>query len=128
YFLWLAIRMLLSINLWWPILNLLPVWPLDGGQVSRELFTWRLPANGVRYSLVLSIVAAGALALNALSAHMNGPTIPYVPMGGKVFILFFALFAIESYLLLQQENAKRAHWHNPDDNNRMPWESDPDDW
>ncbi len=36
------IAVLMIINLWWAMINLLPIWPLDGGQVSRELF------NGLR--------------------------------------------------------------------------------
>src|SRR5262249_8193181 len=36
----LAIGLLMFINLVWALFNLLPVWPLDGGQVSRELFGW----------------------------------------------------------------------------------------
>ena len=27
---------MIFINLFWPLLNLLPVWPLDGGQIARE--------------------------------------------------------------------------------------------
>lgn len=127
-YLWLATIMLLSVNLWWPILNLFPVWPLDGGQVAREIFTKVSPRNGVRYSLVLSIVVAGGLALNALSARMGGPTVPYVPAGGRLMIMFFAMFAIESFFLLQAENARNRHWRNPDDDDRLPWETDPDAW
>src|SRR5262245_30297448 len=56
FFLW--------INLAWPILNLLPIWPLDGGQISRELFTAGSPRNGVRLSIQLSITVAGLLALH----------------------------------------------------------------
>src|SRR5262245_2940933 len=32
-----TIVMLLEINIFWPVLNLLPIWPLDGGKVIREL-------------------------------------------------------------------------------------------
>jgi stage IV sporulation protein FB len=120
---------LLAINLWWPIINLLPVWPLDGGQVSRELFKWASTNHGVRYSLALSIVTAALVTINAISAHINGPTIPYMPVGDRFFIFFFALFTIESFVLIQAELA-RTHggWRDPDDSDRMPWESDPDDW
>ena len=31
-----ALHMLLVINLFWALLNLLPVWPMDGGKVTRE--------------------------------------------------------------------------------------------
>src|SRR6266446_8237862 len=34
---WVAIEDLLLINLVWALVNLLPMWPLDGGQISRDL-------------------------------------------------------------------------------------------
>jgi Zn-dependent protease len=51
------------INIGWGLINLLPIYPLDGGQVSRELFTLQQPRRGIVMSLQLSMVAAGAMAL-----------------------------------------------------------------
>src|SRR5262249_43255267 len=42
----LALEIVMDINLYWPLLNLVPVWPLDGGRVARELCTWLSPRNG----------------------------------------------------------------------------------
>jgi Zn-dependent protease len=124
-----ALHFLISINLWWALINLLPVWPLDGGQVSRELFTWASPIYGVRNSLALSLVVALMVAVNALSAVIGGPHIPYLPVGGQFFIFFFAAFAFESFIGLQIENARtRSGWRDPDDDDRLPWERDPDEW
>jgi stage IV sporulation protein FB len=120
---------LLMFNLWWPIINLLPVWPLDGGQVSRELFKWVSSNNGVRYSLALSLVTAALVTINAISSHIGGPRIPYMPVGDRFFIFFFAIFAIESFILMQAELARyHGRFRDPDDSDRLPWESDPDDW
>src|SRR5215472_16663222 len=58
---------ILFVNIGWAVMNLLPVYPLDGGQISREVFTLTTPREGIRYSLILSMVAAGAVALWALS-------------------------------------------------------------
>lgn len=53
---------LLYINIWWGILNLMPIYPLDGGRVARELFTLRGNAHvGIVRSLQLSIAAAVAV-------------------------------------------------------------------
>lgn len=58
--------MLFVINLFWPILNLMPVWPLDGGQVSRELFETMVPQRGLRTSLIVSLVVALVLTVLGL--------------------------------------------------------------
>jgi membrane-associated protease RseP (regulator of RpoE activity) len=53
---------LLFINIFWGVINLFPVYPLDGGQIARELFQM-FSADGVRQSLWLSLVTAAGLAL-----------------------------------------------------------------
>lgn len=54
---------LLFANVAWGVLNLAPIWPLDGGRVARELLTLALrPSTGVVASLALSAVVATGLA------------------------------------------------------------------
>ncbi len=43
--------------------NLLPVYPLDGGQIAREILLKFSPAYGIRQSLVLSMSVAVVLAV-----------------------------------------------------------------
>ena len=50
------------INLWWGLVNLLPVFPLDGGQISRAFFTHWRPWDGFDVSLKLSLVVAAGVA------------------------------------------------------------------
>jgi Zn-dependent protease len=50
------------INLWWGLVNLLPVYPLDGGQISRAAFTHWRPWDGYDISLKLSLVVAAGVA------------------------------------------------------------------
>ena len=57
---------LVQVNILWGLVNLLPIYPLDGGQVSRELFTLSNPSRGIAASLGLSAVVAGAMAAFAL--------------------------------------------------------------
>lgn len=118
------IEMLLTINLLWPLFNLLPVWPLDGGMVSREICTWVSPRGGVRFSLGLSIAVSAFIAIHALLARGRGAiVIPYLPTSTWSAILF-ALLAFESWQLLQI--TPRQPSYEADD--RLPWESDPDAW
>ena len=58
---------LLYVNFYWGLVNLLPVWPLDGGHISRALLEHWDRHDGRRKSLIVSALAAGAIALAALS-------------------------------------------------------------
>src|SRR5262249_49649149 len=56
--LWATLSSLLFINLYWPLLNLLPIWPLDGGMITRDLVGWFTPRNAVCLSLQISILVS----------------------------------------------------------------------
>ena len=58
---------LLWVNIFWGILNLLPIYPLDGGRIAREVFTLGNPRRGIIQSLWLSVIAAGAVAVLSFS-------------------------------------------------------------
>lgn len=47
------------INLIWTVLNLVPVMPLDGGQLLRIILEAIFGAKGFRYSLIIGMVIAG---------------------------------------------------------------------
>jgi Zn-dependent protease len=118
-----VIKYLFWFNLFWVFMNLVPIWPLDGGQISREFLDWWMPEKGVRVALGLSLVFAGLLALNALTVTTSGRALPLfdlIPylnqLGGFITVLFFASFAVNSYLALQHESRRR------------PWEHERDYW
>ena len=58
-----SFRGLLYVNIFWGLINLFPVFPLDGGQIARELLCMSNPRDGTRQSLQLSLVTAGCLAV-----------------------------------------------------------------
>jgi Zn-dependent protease len=127
-----AIYFLIEINLFWGLLNLLPVWPLDGGKISRDLLEWLKPSNGVRVAYGLSALVAGVLAVNAFMVWNNGrPLIWFLNFGGPFMALMFGMLAYQSYQLMQQTPTGRRPW---DDNSgdwqsgRSTWERDPDYW
>ncbi len=60
------ISALLSVNVFWGLLNLVPVYPLDGGQAARAFLTQLNPGNGIRFSQQLSLAAAVLMALLGL--------------------------------------------------------------
>jgi Zn-dependent protease len=86
---------LLFANIAWGLVNLLPVYPLDGGQIARELFTLRNPRAGIIQSLQLSIGVAVLVALYALS---------------RSSIYTCAMFGILAYNNFQTLRMYRNHW------------------
>jgi Zn-dependent protease len=106
---WLLVIMLLTINLWWALLNLLPVWPLDGGQICREVCVAISPRRGVVISLWISLVVSAVIALNSLLAANDQPHIPYLT-GGWFTVIMFALFAVSSYQALEEERKQERFW------------------
>ena len=62
-----GLRIILWINIFWGLINLLPVYPLDGGQIARQIFLLRNPYEGLTQSLWLSLVVAAAMAIFGLS-------------------------------------------------------------
>ena len=66
-----AIEISLFINLVWNVMNLVPVLPLDGGQISREYFCWLRPRNGMEICIKVSMFASGAIALLALQRYLQ---------------------------------------------------------
>jgi Zn-dependent protease len=115
---------LVWINLFWGLINLLPIWPLDGGQICRDLATWFSRHNGVRISLVISLLLAGLIAVHALMAARGTPLIPFLWMvGGNFVALMFGVFALQSYMLLQEQSQKPWREEYP-----SPWEGDREKW
>ncbi len=54
---------LIFINLYWGLFNLMPIYPLDGGQVTGVLLTMRDRRRGAAWGHIVSMAAAGLLAL-----------------------------------------------------------------
>jgi Zn-dependent protease len=114
---WPALGMLLAINLYWPLLNLLPIWPLDGGQITREACEGLLGFKGVRVSLWISIVVSGLLAVQVLAASKGWPHLP-IRVGSDIYMAFFYLyFCVGSVQALQSERSRRSRWDDDD----WPW-------
>jgi Zn-dependent protease len=109
--------MLLFVNLYWPLLNLLPIYPLDGGQICREVCGIMNPARGVLASLWISVFVAGLIAIHALLAQSGNAQdfrIPYLPRSTFAAI-FFGLMAVENFQAIQSEKTRRSYW---DDDSR----------
>ncbi len=89
---WRLVWMLFFVNIYWGLVNLLPVFPLDGGQITRTVFLQFGGGEGLKQSLWLSIAVAGSVVLYALSQQSRSFFLP----------LFFGYLAYQSYQELQQ--------------------------
>ena len=84
------VTLLLWVNVFWGLINLLPVFPLDGGQVARNVLIQYDPWDGVRKSLWISVVTGGILAVVGLIGFRS------------IYIaILFGFLAFQSYQSLQ---------------------------
>jgi Zn-dependent protease len=97
----LLVYYLLYINIYWSLINLLPVFPLDGGQIARELLIDANPHEGLRQSLILSIMTAIGLVIYSLVGS-GGPSI--------FMALMFGYLAYLSFEMLQQSGGRGGGW------------------
>ena len=89
-----AVRIFFLVGIWANvfinIMNLAPVFPLDGGQIARQFLIMQDGFNGIRNSMMLSVIAGGAIALFSLA-------------GGDRFLgFFFGFMAWSNYMTMQQ--------------------------
>jgi membrane-associated protease RseP (regulator of RpoE activity) len=82
------------VNLGWGVLNLLPILPLDGGNVLFELAQKVTGGRGERPARFISIGFAVAVGIFALVEHNNF---------GALMVAYFAFF---NYQALQASNAR----------------------
>jgi Zn-dependent protease len=87
---------LLYVNIFWALVNLLPVLPLDGGQIAMQVLTQQDPWGGAQRALWLSVFVGGGMAL-----------VSYVVLKQSYTMMLFASLAFSSYLTLQQMGGRR---------------------
>jgi stage IV sporulation protein FB len=97
---------LIQINLLWSLFNLLPIWPLDGGQATQILLSLYDRARGPRWGHIISLLVAGGLAIMALAQG-----------GDNLFrALFLGYFAMINFQMLQSlHQAHSMGIHQEDD-------------
>lgn len=86
----LIVTMLLWVNIFWGLINLTPVYPLDGGNVARYLLLKFDPWDGIRKSLWISAIAGSLVA--ALGLFL---------LGSIYMALLFGFLAFQSYQSIQ---------------------------
>ncbi len=90
------VNFVLFISVVWGMINLLPIYPLDGGQIAREFFLKLSTQQGIRQSLMVSIVCAVLMAAAGLLLLHSFFT-----------ALLFGYLAFSNYATLQVYNGRR---------------------
>ena len=75
-------------SIYWALINLVPVLPLDGGQIARSIVLMR--GGDIRQALWVSVIAAGLTAAYGMS------------IGNTYLAIFFLLMGVSSFQMLQQ--------------------------
>lgn len=94
-----AVDDLLFVNIFWGVINLFPVYPLDGGQIGREFLMMSNPTDGERQSLVLSLFTGVAVALFAA-----------IKLRSFYMAILFGYLAYNSYMALQAYSGWDRRW------------------
>ncbi len=81
----------LWVNVFWGMINLLPIYPLDGGQVTRHAFLMSNAYNGVQMSLWVSVIVGAMVAIWAFAG-----------LGSIYMGAMFAMLALQSFMQIRR--------------------------
>ena len=84
------LSMMLWVNVFWGLVNLLPVFPLDGGHVARNILIQIDPLDGVRKAYWISAFTGILMAIVGL-----------IVFGSIYMALLFGLLAFQSFQAMQ---------------------------
>lgn len=97
--LWLLVQFLLYVNVLWGLMNLLPIFPLDGGQIAQQLLVVNDPMEGMVRSLWLSVIVGAAVAV-----------VGAIVFQSLLVALLFGSLALSNYFTLQQLGGGGRPW------------------
>ncbi|HKO94973.1 MAG TPA: site-2 protease family protein, partial [Polyangiaceae bacterium] len=97
------VQLTFQINLFWSLFNLLPMWPMDGGELFRLLASriWK-PARGERITHIVSIVV---VVLVALASYAVG--------FGPMMMIVLAFTAFQNVQALSANSPEAPRRENP---------------
>lgn len=101
---------LLWINIVWGLVNLLPIYPLDGGQMSSVVLTMFNRDHGRRWGHVISLLTAGFLAILTFRYTQD-----------LFLTIFFAFFALTNYQILQAMHVQSKYGYGGLDGEEDWW-------
>jgi stage IV sporulation protein FB len=102
--------MLVVLNLFLNLFNLIPVIPLDGGQIMREVVSIIVPRYGLWLAYGLSFLLAGTITVYSVLKIFR-PGIPYLPLDPLFNAIIFGMMAFSNLTALRspaQEEPRRS--------------------
>jgi len=94
------------VNLWWGLVNLLPVYPLDGGRVAEQICKRIDPYRGMEYTFKLGIIAAIAAAIAFY--YFERPESLFSREAYPA--LLFVILAFNNFQMMQQYSGRGGPW------------------
>jgi stage IV sporulation protein FB len=91
------LNLVFQITVMWGLLNLLPIYPLDGGQIAQQIFVLTNPQDAIRQSLLLSVIVGGMMA-----------AIAFMQLHSPYLGLLFIWLTYSNFTTLQ---SYRGGWH-----------------
>jgi Zn-dependent protease len=119
-----ALDVLVWVSVIWGAVNLLPVFPLDGGQITRELIHRKAPQRGDVLAFGISFYVALLACLGFLGYFIYERSSGV--QGSLLGAVFFGVLAYSSYRLWRQVRAFGGSYE--DEGPRQAWERDADWW
>ena len=91
-----SIHSIVYINIWWALLNLLPIYPLDGGQIAQRVFGITRRSDGMYEAYALGAITGLLVAIWMWQSSRSG-----------INALFFAALALNNFQSLQSSHGPR---------------------
>lgn len=116
-----AVRNGIFINLIWGLVNFVPVFPLDGGQIFMEIVRWKFPHKDDVFGYTVSMVVGIVAAVASLAAGFF--------VGFRTCLwpaLLFGSLAYQNFKL--RKFAIMSGGHFEEEAPRQAWEQDADWW
>ncbi|WP_435017094.1 site-2 protease family protein [Tundrisphaera sp. TA3] len=96
---------LIFINIMWGLFNLLPIFPLDGGQLASSFLSMHSPRDGQRRAFIVSFVTASLVAVYCFRS------------GNEITAIFIAYLALINFQFLQAATHQKRYGDSFDDDN-----------